>query len=282
MNFAQALKEVINQRQNDEEMLNPFIVYSKLGDLCGASFENKPKIDLFYKVDSKLNLIWKLLQDKNYSCEEYFLVEDILNESSFCSLINIVKGIIYPDTILKVSVKPLPNKQVVKVEHVQEVEEPRTPLSNPQNTNYSSDFDVTIALILMGVFVLVGGIFVTLALVFNWSWLAWQWIIGIFGGINFSFILVWVVARLEDEVIVDFYLLGSIILGVCLLLNFTLQLIFKSNYKIIFSCLSIIEIVWGIILCICTLGDIEDEWGLVQIGEIVFAIILMIIGLIWL
>ena len=117
------------------------------------------------------------------------------------------------------------------------------------------------------------------ACVFNWSWTVWQWLIGIVGGIILSAILIGIVAWLDEECLADYYVLGFFVLGICTLINFILLLIFRGNYKIIFGCYSVIELLGGLILVFPTFDDCEEGWGGVQIVEILVNIVLFVVGL---
>ena len=77
-------------------------------------------------------------------------------------------------------------------------------------------------------------------------------------------------------------MLGTIVLGICVLLNLILLLIFKGNYKVIFGWFSGFELIIGAILAFVTCDDCEDGWGGVQIVEILVKIVLFVVGLIWL
>ena len=101
------------------------------------------------------------------------------------------------------------------------------------------------------------------------------------GGILFA-ILVFVVWWLNEEMFVDFYVLGSVILGIFVVVNFVLLLIFGANYKIIFGCLSVFEIIGGLALIFSTFEEWEEGWGAFQIVETSVSFVVMLIGLIFL
>ena len=112
--------------------------------------------------------------------------------------------------------------------------------------------------------------------------MVWQWLLGIGGGAGLFLITIALVGWLDDEAVVDFYVLGTILLGISVLLNFILLLIFGANYKVLFGCLSVFELIGGLILVYPTFDDLEEEWGAVQIVEMCVAIVLMLVGVIWL
>lgn len=54
MNFKDALKKVYKSSRNKEQLNNPFIVYSRVFDLIGNSYNDKKKVELFFKIKKKL------------------------------------------------------------------------------------------------------------------------------------------------------------------------------------------------------------------------------------
>ena len=60
---------------------------------------------------------------------------------------------------------------------------------------------------------------------------------------------------------------------------FILLLFFKENYKTIFGCFSVFELIGGTALIIATFGDLEDGWATVQVLETIAVLILFIVGL---
>ena len=119
------------------------------------------------------------------------------------------------------------------------------------------------------------------ACVFNWPWAVWQWFVGIVGGGVLFVSLAFAVWWLDEECLIDYYVLGTLVLGACVLLNFIFLLIFRENYKTIFSWISGFEVVSGGILAFITFDDIEEGWGVAQIIEIVLTIIFFIIAMVW-
>ena len=103
--------------------------------------------------------------------------------------------------------------------------------------------------------------------------------IGIFGGLILSLTALLIVYKLNDDYVIDFYKLGSFILGGTSVVNFILLLLIGPGYKIVFGCLSVYELIFGIILMCFTLDCTGDEWGLLQIVELVATLGLLIAGL---
>lgn len=95
MNFLEALKYSYENRANTEEFTNPFFLYCRLSDLCGSVYEDKRKVAMFYQVNKKLNIVQALLQRDESVENKYQEVADIIAESNFQKLIEMVKSVIY-------------------------------------------------------------------------------------------------------------------------------------------------------------------------------------------
>lgn len=285
MNFIDALGYLYRNRTSDEEFSDPFFLYCRLSDLCGSNYEDKRKVLLFYQVNKKLDMVCSILNKDETVYTRHNEVADLLNENSFYKLLESVKCVVFPDYKREEKPKPQPQKKAVvqavitKTEEPQE-EETRTPLTSSYVGG--GDTDVIIGLSIMGGALLAIVLFIVFACVFNWSWTVWQWLIGIAGGILLLAILAGIVAWFDEECLADYYVLGFFVLGICTLINFILLLIFRGNYKIIFGCYSVIELLGGLILVVPTFDDCEEGWGGVQIVEIFVNIALFVVGLIWL
>ena len=283
MNFIDALGYLYHERTSDAEFSDPFFLYCKLSDLCSSSYEDKRKVLLFYQVNKKIDMVRSILNKDETVYTRHNEVADLLNENSFYKLLESVKCVIFPD--YKREEKPKPQQQkkavvqaVITKAEEPEVEETRTPLTSSYVGG--GDTDVIIGLSIMGGVLLAIVLFIVFACVFNWSWTVWQWLIGIVGGIILSAILVGIVAWFEEECLVDYYVLGTFVLGICVLLNLILLLIFKGNYKVIFGWFSGFELIVGAILAFVTCDDCEDGCGTAQIVEVAITIILFIIAMI--
>lgn len=281
MNFIDALEYLYHNRTSDEEFSDPFFLYCRLSDLCSSNYEDKRKVLLFYQVNKKLDMVRSILNKDETVYIRHNEVADLLSDNSFNKLLESVKCVVFSD--YKREEKPKPQQQkkavvqavITKAEEPQE-EETRTPLTSSYVGG--GDTDVIIGLSIIGGVILAIGLFILFACVFNWSWAVWQWLVGIVGGVLLSAILGGVVAWFDEECLADYYVLGTFVLGACVLINFILLLIFRENYKTIFGWFSGFEVVLGTILAFTTFDDVEEGWGVAQIIEIVVAIIFMIIG----
>ena len=283
MNFIDALGYLYHNRTSEEEFTDPFFLYCRMSDLCSSSYEDKRKVLLFYQVNKKLDMVRSILNKDETVGSRHKEVADLLSDNSFNKLLESVKCVVFPDYKREEKPKSQPQKKAVvqavitKTEETQE-EETRTPLTSSYVGG--GDTDVIIGLSIMGGVLLAIILFIVFACVFNWSWMVWQWLIGIVGGVLLSAILVGIVAWFEEECLADYYVLGTFVLGICVLLNLILLLIFKGNYKVIFGWFSGFELIIGAILAFVTCDDCEDGWGAAQIVEVAITVILFIIAMI--
>ena len=274
MKFIDAFEYSYQNRTSDEEFCDPFLLHCRLSDLCNSSYKDKEKVILFYKINKELNLVRAILNKDESISSRYQEVAHLLSEDSFQKLIESIKCTLFPEY-------KQAQKQIPKVTPAQGAPAPQVQAPTPPPTPYSSTPDTDLA-IGCGTF---GGIFIAVALViilacvFNWSWAAWQWIIGIVGGLLLFVVFVGIVLLVENEAAIDFYVFGTILLGACAILNFILLLFFKENYKTIFGCFSVFELIGGTALVIATFDDLEEGWATVQVLETIAVLILFIVGL---
>ena len=283
MNFIDALEYLYHNRTSDEEFADSFLLYCRMSDLCSSSYEDKRKVLLLYQVNKKLDVVRSILNKDETVGLRHKEVADLLSVNSLNKLLESVKCVVFPDYKREKKPKPQPQKKAAQKAVVTKAEEPqeaetRTPLTSSYVGG--GDTDVIIGLSIMGGALLTIVLFIVFACVFNWSWTVWQWLIGIVGGIILSAILVGIVAWFEEEWLADYYVLGTFVLGICVLLNLILLLIFKGNYKIIFGWFSGFEFIIGAILAFVTCDDCKDGWGLAQIVEVAITIISFIIAMI--
>ncbi len=104
MDFLAALKTVYEMRNSDNELNEPFLIYSRTADLIGNAYEDKKKLSLFFAVSKRLNLLMLLssvpFDSTNVIRGQYSSVADLLSGSAFNRLIDVlidVIGIVPPD-----------------------------------------------------------------------------------------------------------------------------------------------------------------------------------------
>lgn len=98
MEFLAALKIVYETRNSDNELDEPFLIYSRTADLIGNSYEDKKKLSLFFAVSKRLNVLMLLSSFQsdgvNAIREQYSAVADLLSESAFNRLIDALIDIV--------------------------------------------------------------------------------------------------------------------------------------------------------------------------------------------
>ena len=104
MDFLAALKIVYETRNSDDELDEPFLIYSRTADLIGNSYEDKKKLSLFFAVSKRLNILMLLSSFQsdgvNAIREQYSAVADLLSKSVFNRLIDAlidIVGIVTPE-----------------------------------------------------------------------------------------------------------------------------------------------------------------------------------------
>lgn len=302
MKFIDALENLYKNRTSVDEFADPFLLYCRLSDLCGAGYQDKRKVLLFYQVNSRLNIVKALLDKDESVYSKYQEVADLLAENSYKRLLESVKGVLYPEqkkvekakpqakpqtnspqnnpkpnNVKTNNVKPKPVAVPVVVKKAEESKQvqTRTPLTSP-SYNAKADKSLIVGLSVVGGIVFAIGLFILLACVLHWPWAVWQWLVGIVGGAILSVIVVTIVIGFDDSCILDYYVLGSILLGIFAVVNFILALVLKGDYKTIFAWISIYELILGLGLTFATFSDIE-EWGAFQIVELIAVAIFFII-----
>ncbi len=280
MKFICAIEYLYHHRTNDEEFTNPFFLYCRMADLCSANYEDKQKNLLFYHINKKINMIKAILdKDKSISLK-YKYVADLLSYNSFQNLLELLKSVLFPEYIKIENFQKQKNdvvKTIIQKADVSEKIEARTVLKSTYTSHIYID-EIVGLIIAVGI-CLTAILFIIFACVFNWPWLVWQWLIGIVVGILLAVSGTAIIMWLDNETLVDYYVLGTIVLGFSMIFNLILFLIFRDNYKIIFYCFSLFELVTGIILVASTFHKIEKNWGKIQILEIVLIILLFSLSL---
>ena len=299
MKFREGLLHIYQNRQTDGEVTDPFYLYCRLSDLASSSYEDKKKVELFYAVDRRLCVFETLIKHGKKGEEEllnsYMVVSELLSEDSFKKLIECAVWVMSPTAQIlvtvakeKKAVAPKPPKITpVKVEKAEEdeKEETRTPLKSYSYSSAGDDVDIFIgcgAILLMAS--LIVGFFGLLVGIFGWNipWVVWQWIIGIVGGGWLALVIAFFVYILNDAIVADYYITGIISVIAFALINFIFLLLFRGNYKAIFGCFAVWNIIGGGVLSAICFDDVEDEWGWAYVVVDIILLLGMIASLIWL
>lgn len=299
MTFREGLLHIYKNRRTDGEITDPFYLYCRLSDLASSSYEDKKKVELFYAVDRRLCVFETLIKYEKKGEEEllnsYMVVSELLSEDSFKKLIQCAVWVMNPTAQIPVAVAkekkavaPKPPKITpVKVEKAEEdeKEETRTPLNSYSYSSVGDDVDIFIgcsAILLLASFLV--GLFGLLVGIFQWNipWVVWQWIIGVVGGGWLALVIAFFVYILNDAIVADYYITGIISVIAFALINFIFLLMFRGNYKVIFSCFAVWNIIGGGILSAICFDDVEEEWGWGYVVVLIIFLLGMIASLIWL
>lgn len=98
----------------------------------------------------------------------------------------------------------------------------------------------------------------------NFSWTAWQWIIGIGGGLAlcaFSVILSWILEEIGPKI----YQSLSVMLLLTTIINFILLFLIGENYLIISMCLMVILGISSVIVAFISFGECENAFGIMNV-----------------
>ena len=140
----------------------------------------------------------------------------------------------------------------------------------------SVDMDNAWGMAAFGVFISILGLLI--AWIFNiWTWGYWQWFAGIGGGF-FSFGMMFALTGLlGEEFNIKCSISGSIILWVFIVANYILFPIIKTDYRILFGCFSVLELIAGIALTAFASDNGDDNYIFGVFG-IITSILLFISG----
>ena len=151
-----------------------------------------------------------------------------------------------------------------------------TPAPATQQTYVNTHSEIGTLFKVLIPILIVGGVITLMVIFFDWT--AWQWVIGIGGGILVE-LLLWGLSYLcmDDEAYMPIAFVAPVIIAV----NIILAIVNRESYIIIFGCFSVINIINSLISIFMSFSDIEDGYGVVHIIEgvidVVAAIVLFII-----
>ena len=290
MNFKDALKKVYKSSRNKEQLNNPFIVYSRVSDLIDNSYNDKKKVELFFKITKEVNLFSLAAEygenGKNKIICMYNDVKELVSKESFAELVDLVYGIVFSGSKESVKTKIAPARiekqlstEVPKQEDAKkaEVSEVSVSKSSAAGTSLSSGRPILVCVTVGAIIAIVLGLVIFEKRI---PWNVWQWIIGVGGGIVLALIVVVILSFLDDEFCIEYYASGTIVVYLLSITNFVVQCLLGDAYRIIFICYSAIFIIGGIIFAISAFSDYENGWGIATIIAIVLTMLFLIIGLI--
>lgn len=135
---------------------------------------------------------------------------------------------------------------------------------------------------LLAIFWNVFGVILSVLKLYETSWKNTQWALGIVGGLFLFFIVIGFVKYCEDELTWDSHRLGTIILGVVVLANLPILLLLQESYEWIYFCVTILEIIGGILLAKISFDEYDGAWGALNLVEIFLPVVetvLLIMGI---
>ena len=234
IDFKTALSVVYRTRHFDEELSDPFLIYSRMSDLIGNDYENEKKLKLFFAVEKRVNLFAEIIG----GCKEeelkgkYVYITDLMSEKSFSLLVNlIIKCVCYCNCFNM----PCTYGEDELSEYYDDAEIEYDDCENFLQSDDSEDIGCkyTPKRKRTGLKAFVGcSLFVCVAVlvlcgVLKTQWSAYRWIVGVT-----SAIIIVVGSFTLSEVIYE-EVFNCVLLGVLVVVNLVMRCVFRSNYSII-------------------------------------------------
>lgn len=303
MEFLAALKIVYETRNSDNELDEPFLIYSRTADLIGNSYEDKKKLSLFFAVSKRLNVLMLLssLQSDGVNAirEQYSAVADLLSESVFNRLIDAlidIVGIVTPDmdegfyesydngldddysnsgaivyggTAEKTTTPAETNGNVSQ----------ENPTSEENRADYS-DFhgDTNGLTVIWGLVLLFNVAVLVICGVSGVRWNVYQWIVGV----TVSAILLaggFLLSAIMENVLIDDEIFDTIAFCVAVAANLILFSVFRDNYNVVCYWVSAALLILGCCAAVKTFGYDSLACGWSDIGACVVTAVIIILNI---
>lgn len=270
MDFLAALKIVYETRNSDNELDEPFLIYSRTADLIGNSYEDKKKLSLFFAVSKRLNVLMLLssLQSDGVNTirEQYSAVADLLSESVFNRLIDAlidIVGIVTPE-MDEGFYEPYYNgldddcsdsgaivydgateKTTTSAEANCYVSQENSKISEANRADYSDcHSDIDGLTVILGLVLLFNVAVLVICGVSGVRWNVYQWIVGV----TVSAILLevgFLSSNIMDDVLFYGEIFDTIAFCVAVAANFILFSVFRDNYNVVCYWVSAILLILG-------------------------------------
>lgn len=303
MDFLAALKTVYETRNSDNELDEPFLIYSRTADLIGNSYEDKKKLSLFFAVSKRLNVLMLLssLQSDGVNAirKQYSAVADLLSESAFNRLIDAlidIVGIVTPE-MDEDFYEPYDNgfdddysnsgaivyggtaeKTTTQAETNCNVSQEK-PTSEANRADYS-DFhsDIDDLTVIWGLVLLFNVAVLVICGVSGVRWNVYQWIVGV----TASVILLaggFLLSAIMEDVLIDDEIFDTVALCVAVFSDFILFFILKDSYNVVCYWVSAALLILGCCAAVKTFGYDSLACGWFDIGSCVVTVAIILLNI---
>lgn len=304
MEFLAALKTVYETRNSDNELDEPFLIYSRAADLIGNAYEDKKKLSLFFAVSKRLNLLMLLSSFQsdgvNAIREQYSAVADLLSESAFNRLIDAlidIVGIVTPE-MDEDFYEPYDNgldddySNSGAIVYDGAAEKTTTSAemncnASPENSKISeanraefSDFhsDIDGLTVICGLVLLFNVAVLVICGVFGVRWNVCQWIVGV----TASVILLaggFLLSAIMENVLIDDEIFDTVALCAAVVANFILFFVFRDNYNVVCYWVSAILLILGNCAAVKAFGYDSLACGWIDISACIVTAVIIILNI---
>lgn len=304
MGFLAALKIVYETRNSDNELDEPFLIYSRTADLIGNSYEDKKKLSLFFAVSKRLNVLMLLssLQSDGVNAirEQYSAVADLLSESAFNRLIDAlidIVGIVTPE-MDEDFYDPYDNgldddcsdsgaivydgtaeKTTTSAEMNCNASQENPKTSDANRSEFSDFHGSTNGLTVIRGFVLLFNVAVLVICgVSGVRWNVYQWIVGV----TVSVILLaggFLLSAIMENVFIDDEIFDTVALCSAVVANFILFFVFRDNYNVVCYWVSAILLILGNCAAVKAFGYDSLACGWIDIGACVVTAVIILLNI---
>lgn len=304
MDFLASLKIVYETRNSDNELDEPFLIYSRTADLIGNSYEDKKKLSLFFAVSKRLNVLMLLssLQSDGVNAirEQYSAVADLLSESAFNRLIDAlidIVGIVTPE-MDEGFYEPYDNgfdddysnsgaivyggtaeKTMTQAEANCNVSQEKPKTSEANRADYS-DFhsDIDGLTVICGLVLLFNVAVLVICGVSGVRWNVYQWIVGA----TASLILLaggFLLSAIMENVLIDDEIFDTVALCAAVVENFILFFVFRDNYNVVCYWVSAILLILGNCAAVKAFGYDSLACGWIDISACIVTVVIIFLNI---
>ena len=251
MDFKTALKTVYEKWNSNDEMNEPFILYSRIADVIGNSYEDKKKLSLFFTVAKRLNLFTLVSKRSLEKIDKIRrkLYEDVaylLSENAFNRLIDILIEVAAAASDTKVAEK----KEI-------------------------SDFGKSKKRlkIFSGVFLCLSGAVLLICGVLRVCWNEYQWLVG------FAVAITLLICISSVSAFVNKNVFDCVALGMLSIINFILYCVFKTKYKVICYWVSAAILLLNLCFLVKDFNDDEAVFRRIFVGEYYLTVLVILLSI---